>query len=60
LNACEEIAEDINLGRKYFKIIPDLFGLHINRHVIFFRRIDSDYVEIERILHEGMNYKRRE
>ena len=59
LNACEEIAEDINLGRKYFKIIPDLFGLHINRHVIFFRRIDSDYVEIERILHERMDLKRR-
>ena len=59
LKACKRIAADTDLGRKYFKIIPDLHGLHINRHIIFFRRIDSDLVEITRILHEKMDLKKR-
>lgn len=59
LNACKRIAVNSDLGRKYIKVIPDLLGLHINRHIIFYRRIDSDFVEITRILHEKMDLKKR-
>ncbi len=59
LNACGKIAKNSELGRKYFKVIPDLLGLHINRHIIFFRRINPDYVEITRILHEQMDLRNR-
>lgn len=59
LNACRRIAANSELGKKYFKVIPDLMGLHINRHIIFFRRMDSDHVEITRILHERMDLKNR-
>jgi toxin ParE1/3/4 len=59
LNACRRIAVNSELGKKYFKVIPDLMGLHINRHIIFFRRMDSDHVEITRILHERMDLKNR-
>ena len=59
LSACKKIAENSDLGRKYFKIIPDLLGLHTNRHIIFFRRINPKFVEITRILHEKMDLKNR-
>jgi len=59
LNACKKIAGNSELGRKYFKVIPDLLGLPINRHIIFFRRINPDLVEITRILHEKMDLKNR-
>lgn len=59
LNACKKIAKNSALGKKYFKVIPNLLGLHINRHIIFFRRINSDFVEITRILHENMDLKNR-
>ena len=59
LNACKKIAENSDLGRKYFKIIPGLLGLQINRHIIFFRRINPDFVEITRILHGKIDLKNR-
>ncbi|HDR52773.1 MAG TPA: type II toxin-antitoxin system RelE/ParE family toxin [Mariniphaga anaerophila] len=59
LNACKRIATNSDISRKYFKVVPDLLGLQINRHIIFFRRIDSDFVEITRILHEKMDLKNR-
>lgn len=59
LNACKKIADNSGIGMKYFEVIPDLLGLHINWHIIFFRRINSDFVEITRILHEKMNLKNR-
>ena len=59
LNACKRIAKDSKLGKKYVKVIPGLFGLPINHHIIFFRRINPDFVEITRILHEKMDLRNR-
>jgi len=59
LTACRKIAQNPDLSKKYIKIIPDLFGLPINRHIIFFRRINSDFIEITRILHEKMDLRNR-
>ncbi len=59
LNACTQIAENNDLGRKYFNILPDLHRFHINRHLIFFRRVNPDFVEITRILHEKMDLRNR-
>ncbi len=59
LNACKKVAGNSAFGKKYFKVMPNLFGLHINRHIIFFRRINSHFVEITRILHENMDLKNR-
>ncbi|MBW6536965.1 MAG: type II toxin-antitoxin system RelE/ParE family toxin [Mariniphaga sp.] len=59
LKACKRISENSDLGKKYFKVIPGLQGLLVNRHIIFFRRIDSDLVEITRILHEKMDLRNR-
>ncbi|SHF24500.1 toxin ParE1/3/4 [Mariniphaga anaerophila] len=57
LRACKKIVTNSELGKKHVKIYPDLFGLPINRHIIFFRRIDPDFVEITRILHDQIDLK---
>jgi toxin ParE1/3/4 len=56
---CQEIAEHPNLGTIYDGITQDLLGIKANRHIIFYRVINNDYVEITRILHERMDLKQR-
>jgi toxin ParE1/3/4 len=59
LKACEKISRNPDFGKKYIKVIPDLYGLHVNRHIIFYRRLNSDTIEVTRILHEKMDLKNR-
>lgn len=59
IKACVKISKHPNLGKKYFKIFPDLKGFQINHHIIFFRQIYLDTIEITRILHEQMDLKNR-
>ena len=57
--SCKEIGENPNLGRKYFEIRKNLFGLKIGKHIIFYHLISADEIEIIRILHERMDLKNR-
>ncbi|MCE7993924.1 MAG: type II toxin-antitoxin system RelE/ParE family toxin [Roseivirga sp.] len=56
---CQEIANNPHLGKRYNGITPDLLGMKVNRHIIFYRTLNEDYVEITRILHERMDLKKR-
>ena len=56
---CQEIANTPNIGKKYDIITPNLLGIKINRHIIFYRIINNEYVEIIRILHERMDLKKQ-
>jgi len=56
---CQQIARHPEAGKNYDGISPDLFGLKANRHIIFYRKIETDLVEIIRILHEQMDLKNR-
>ncbi|WP_300022800.1 type II toxin-antitoxin system RelE/ParE family toxin [uncultured Maribacter sp.] len=56
---CGEIAENPDLGKKYKGIAKQLQGVKANRHIIFYRTLDKNYVEITRILHERMDLKKR-
>jgi len=56
---CQEIADNPNLGKNYDGIAEKLLGMKTNRHIIFYRTINNDYVEITRVLHERMDLKRR-
>ena len=56
---CQEIANNQLLGKKYDGVTPNLLGFRINRHIIFYRKIKKNEVEITRILHERMNLKSR-
>ncbi len=54
-----EIAENPNIGKNYSGIANQLFGFKAGRHIIFYRNLDVDLVEITRILHEQMDLKNR-
>ena len=59
ISDCIEIAENPDLGRKYEGISKQLLGMKANRHIIFYRTLNPDYIEITRILHERMDLKKR-
>jgi toxin ParE1/3/4 len=53
------LAENPESGRNYRELIPDLKGAKINRHIIFYRKISDNVIEVERVLHEQMDLKTR-
>ncbi len=56
---CQEIADNPSSGKSYDGIIESLLGMKTNRHIIFYRTLDENNVEITRILHERMDLKKR-
>lgn len=56
---CEQIAEKPDIGKNYERVEKRLFGLRAGRHVIFYRKVNANKVEITRILHEQMDLKNR-
>lgn len=59
LENCKKIAENPVLGKNYEGIIKLLFGHRAGRHIIFYRKLNVNEVEITRILHEQMDLKNR-
>ena len=59
LDNCQDIANNPELGKNYEGITPELFGLKVNRHIIFYRKLINKPIEITRILHEQMDLKNR-
>lgn len=59
LNFCQTLAENPEIGRNYRELVPDLKGAKINRHIIFYRKISDNVIEVERVLHEQMDLKKR-
>ena len=59
IDNCQEIANNPRLGKNYDRIDSTIFGIQTIRHIIFYREINVDYVEITRILHESMDLKKR-
>ena len=57
--SCQEIAENLSLGKTYNGITAHLLGLRTIRHIIFYRRINENEVGIIRILHGRMDLKNR-
>ncbi|CAN5180231.1 type II toxin-antitoxin system RelE/ParE family toxin [soil metagenome] len=58
ISSCQEIADNPLLGKNYDGITQSLFGIQTNRHIIFYRTLGENYVEIARILHERMDLKK--
>lgn len=56
---CQEIADNPTVGKKYEGIADDLFGYKVNRHIIFYRVLKDQPIEITRILHGRMDLKNR-
>ncbi len=59
LDNCQNIANNPELGKNYEGITAELFGLKVNRHIIFYRKLINKPIEITRILHEQMDLKKQ-
>ncbi len=59
LATCQRIAKNPALGKSYHEVIPDLFGVKSNRHIIFYRKMSENLIEITRILHGRMDIENR-
>lgn len=57
VSACKRLAggSDIYAVKKYDEVSPGLLGYKVNKHIVFFRRIDSQTIIVVRILHEKMD-----
>ena len=56
---CQDIAEDRVTGKNYEGIIKNIFGIRAGSHIIFYRKVATNQVEIVRILHFRMDLKNR-
>jgi len=59
ISSCHEIADNPQLGKNYDGIAQSLVVMKTNRHIIFYRTLNENYIEITRILHERMDLKKR-
>lgn len=59
IDSCNEIAQNPALGKNYDGIMTALSGVKVARHIIFYREISADEIEITRILHERLDLKSR-
>ncbi|WP_372746799.1 type II toxin-antitoxin system RelE/ParE family toxin [Lutibacter sp.] len=59
ISNCQEIARNPCLGKNYDGITKGLLGVKTNKHIIFYRTINKNYVEITRILHERMDLRKK-
>ncbi len=59
LNACSSIAKQPQIGKAYEEIYPELKGKRASKHIIFYRLMKDNSIEITRILHEQMDLKNK-
>ncbi len=59
LDRFNDIVKNPNIGKSYSKIATGLLGFVAKRHVIFYRQLDNETIEITRILHGSMDVKVR-
>jgi len=56
---CQHIADNPACGKSYDEIAEDLCGFIANKHIIFYRKVPQNEIEIVRILHGRMDLKSR-
>lgn len=59
LDSCQELADEKALGKSYEEINKDILGFKIGQHIIFYRKLKGNKIEIARILHNRMDLKNR-
>lgn len=59
INAGSAIAKKPEIGKVYPEIYPDLKGKIASKHIIFYRVMEDQSIEITRILHERMDVKNK-
>jgi toxin ParE1/3/4 len=59
LDTCQELADGKVSGKIYSEISAEIFGFRVGQHILFYRRLNHEKVEIARILHTQMDLKNR-
>ncbi|MGB5941345.1 MAG: type II toxin-antitoxin system RelE/ParE family toxin [Leeuwenhoekiella sp.] len=59
ISKCQEIAVNPELGKNYHGISDQLLGLKSNKHIIFYRLVSENRIEVIRILHKKMDLKNK-
>jgi toxin ParE1/3/4 len=59
LDACQELADEKVGGKTYPDVMQDISGFKAGLHIIFYRKIKGNRIEIARILHSRMDLKNR-
>ena len=57
IDSCQELADDKLSGKNYPEIEKDTFGFRVGQHIIFYKKLKSNKIEIVRILHSRMDLK---
>ena len=56
---CQAVAENQNLAKNYAEINDAIYGYKSGQHIIFFRIMNENEIEITRFLHSRMDLKNR-
>ncbi len=59
LDSCQDLAYGKVKGKNYGEIEEGILGFRAGQHILFYRKISSDKIEIARILHSKMDLKAR-
>ncbi len=59
LDSCQELAAAKVAGKKYPEINREILRFRILQHIIFYRLLKNENIEIVRILHSSMDLKNR-
>ncbi len=59
LDTCQDIANGKVSGKNYPEIHAEILGFRAGQHILFYRKISDDKIEIARILHAQMDLKNR-
>ena len=57
INSCQKLATEPTLGKSYEVIEPHVLGFKTGQHLIFYRTIAAQEIEVIRILHGTMDLK---
>jgi len=59
IDSCNEISINPEIGRNYDEIDENIYGYKVGRHIIFYQVIETNKIEVVRILHERMDLKNK-
>lgn len=59
LDTCKDLANGKVKGKKYPEINIEILGFSAGQHILFYRKLSVDKIEIARILHTQMDLKNR-
>ncbi|RYY21641.1 MAG: type II toxin-antitoxin system RelE/ParE family toxin [Chitinophagaceae bacterium] len=59
VNSMQHVCTNPELGKPYRELDENILGFRVGTHIVFYRQIDFDEIEIVRILHQTMDLKSR-